>query len=134
MFRAEPTPAPVVTEAKPSPAAEPPPPVAAPEPEVRKPAATPPLPINEVIPDASHSARDTIRGTIRVSIRVMIDKEGKVVAATADETGPSSYFLRLSLEAARKWTFTPSAAPEQRVMVLRFYFRRSGTTVNAERP
>ena len=55
----------------------------------------PPSPINEVIPDVSRSARETIRGTIRVSIRVIVDKQGAVLDATADEPGPSRYFERL---------------------------------------
>jgi TonB family protein len=84
-----------------------------------------------VIPDVSRSARDTIRGTIRVSIRVIVDKDGNVLAATADEPGPSRYFARLSLEAARKWTFAPIASEQQRVMLVRFYFKRSGTTARA---
>jgi TonB family protein len=84
-----------------------------------------------VIPNVPRSARDTIRGTIRVSVRVVIDKDGSVLAATADDGGPSRYFERLALEAAKKWTFTPAASQEQRVMRVRFNFTRDGTTARA---
>jgi outer membrane biosynthesis protein TonB len=135
MFRAEPTsPAPVPSPraAAPVVSSEPPPkPAPQIEPEVPKQQALPPSPFNEVIPDVSRSARDTIRGTIRVSIRVIVDKDGNVLAATADEPGPSRYFARISLEAARKWIFAPVASEQQRVMLVRFYFKRSGTTARA---
>jgi hypothetical protein len=45
-------------------------------------------------------------------------------------SGPSRYFERLAVEAAKKWTFTPTDAPEQRVMLVKFAFRRSGTTAS----
>jgi protein TonB len=86
-------------------------------------------PINEVIPDVPRSARETIRGTIRVSIRVIVDKEGTVLDATVDEPGPSRYFERLALAAAKTWTFAPADSEEQRKMLVRFYFTRAGTTV-----
>lgn len=140
MFRTEPTPAPVVTRA-------PAPPVPAPrevapvvqpqpvEPEVQEqPAVAPKLAINEVVPDVSPRARQTIRGTIRVSVRVIVAKDGTVVAATADEPGPSRYFERISLEAARKWTFAPLNREQQRVVLIRFYFKRTGTTARATFP
>lgn len=92
----------------------------------------PPTPINEVLPDPPQSALDTIRGTVRVAIRVTIDKDGNVLEATSEDPGPSRYFERLSLEAARKWTFTPVATQAQRAMLLRFHYTREGTTTSAE--
>jgi TonB family protein len=142
MFRTEPTPAPAATETTPSSQAQSaaPAPVsseAAPavsEQPPPKPAAAPPAPINEVIPDVPRSARQTIRGTIRVSTRVIVDKDGTVLAATADEPGPSRYFERLAVEAAKKWTFPPADTAEQRIMLVRFYFKRTGTTARASSP
>jgi len=84
-----------------------------------------------VIPEVPQSALNTIRGTIRVTIRVIVDQEGKVVDASVQEQGASRYFARLALEASRKWTFAPSTSPEQRVMQVRFYFKRSGVTARA---
>ena len=92
---------------------------------------TPLLPVDEVIPDVPRSALDTIRGTVRVSVRVSIDKRGTVVDATADDRGPSRYFERLAVEAAKKWTFTPANSEESRTMLLRFNFTRSGASAQA---
>ena len=129
LLRTEPTPTSVVTQAPVPRAVAPvvqPKPV---EPEVQKPPAVAPnSAINEVVPDVPLSARQTIKGTIQVSVRVIVAKDGTVVAATSVEPGPSRYFERLSLEAARKWTFAPASSDKQRVMMVRFYFKRSGTT------
>lgn len=88
-------------------------------------------PLNEVIPDVPQSALQTIRGTVRVSIRVIIDDKGTVIEAASADPGPSRYFERLSLEAAKKWTFAPTNSPEQRIMLVRFHFTREGTTAFA---
>ncbi len=129
LFRSEPTPAPAVaTPATESVA----PPVTPVEPEVRKLPAGPPSPIKEVIPDVPSSARNTISGTIVVSIRVTLDKQGAVVAATTVVRGPSRYFERLATEAARQWTFTPADSAAQRTLLVQFYFRRSGTTASVK--
>lgn len=116
--------APVAAEPVPTPAK----PV---EPEMPQQPDAPPSAINEVVPDVPQSALDTIRGTIRVIVRVTLDKQGAVIAATADDPGPSRYFERLSVEAAKKWTFTPAKLEDRRVMFVRFYFRRDGATANA---
>src|SRR5262249_17490107 len=105
----------------------------APTPAAQTPVATPPpnSATHEVIPDVARSARETIRGTIRVVIRVIVAREGTVLAATSDTPGPSRYFERLALQASRKWTFTPTDSDEQRVVLVRFSFTRSGTTAHA---
>jgi TonB family protein len=103
-------------------------------PEVRKPPVASPSPIREVIPDVPRSARETIRGTVRVSVRVVVDKGGTVLAATAHEPGPSRYFERLAIQASKKWTFAPTDSEEQRIMLVRFNFRRAGTTAHADSP
>lgn len=87
--------------------------------------------IKEVIPDVPRSARDTIRGTIRVSVRVIVGKEGTVLLASADDPGPSRYFERLAVEASKKWMFAPLSLEAQRIMVLRFNFTRTETTARA---
>src|SRR5262245_52319365 len=91
-------------------------------------ASDPSSPINEVIPVVPRSASETIRGTIRVLVQVSVDGAGNVVAATAEEPGPSRYFERLSLEAARKWTFPPAAGGGTRQIRVKFNYNRSGTT------
>lgn len=89
-------------------------------------------PVNEAIPDVPRSALKTIRGTVRVSVRVIVGKEGTALGVTADDPGPSRYFERLAIEAARKWTFTPADSEAQRIMVVTFNFTRSGTTARAK--
>jgi TonB family protein len=101
------------------------------ESKVRVPSDASPSPVDEVVPNVPRSARETIRGTIRVSVRVIIDKQGTVLLATADEPGPSRYFERLAIAASKKWTFTPADSEEQRAMLVRFYFTRAGTTARA---
>jgi TonB family protein len=140
IFRTEPAPAPIATEL-PKPASEPavaPEPVAPKsveakpvEPEVREPPPAPPSAIREVLPDVPRSALNTISGTIRVIIRVVVDKDGAVVGAMTDVPGPSRYFERLATQAAKQWTFGPARSAEQRVMLVTFSFRRAGVTAHA---
>ncbi|HXS26349.1 MAG TPA: TonB family protein [Steroidobacteraceae bacterium] len=84
-------------------------------------------PLHEAIPDVPLSARRTIRGHIKVWVRVVVDADGSVTDATADRPGPSRYFQRLALEAARKWTFPAVSTSSQRLMQIRFEFARDGT-------
>lgn len=134
MLGSDETPAPAAIESAPEsvPQARVPAPVEAPPAVVNEPSPQPTSTstTHEVIPAVSRSSLDTISGTIRVHIRVIVAKDGTVVAATTDIPGPSRYFERLAVEAAKKWTFTPTDAPEQRVMLVKFAFRRSGTTAS----
>jgi TonB family protein len=72
-------------------------------------------------------ARRTIRGHIKVWVRVIVDQNGSVFAADTDRTGPSGYFQRVAIEAAKKWTFPPVDTPARRMMQVRFDFTRDGT-------
>lgn len=133
-FRTEPTAASAADERGPNSESQPPTPVPAPSkatPVVRKQPDASLSPISEVIPDVKRSARETIRGTVRVSVRVIVDQEGSVLAATADDPGPSRYFERLAIQASKKWTFSPTGSEEQRIMLVRFDFTRAGTTARA---
>ncbi|TLY71579.1 MAG: hypothetical protein E6K46_06115 [Gammaproteobacteria bacterium] len=89
--------------------------------------------VHEEIPDVPPRARHTIRGHIRVSVRVMVDQDGTVFAALVDQPGPSRYFRRLAIEAAKKWTFPPAdrADTPQRLELVRFVFSRQATTAHA---
>jgi TonB family protein len=84
-----------------------------------------------VIPEVPASARRTIRGHIKVWVRVVVDRDGSVFAAVVDRAGSSSYFQRLALEAAEKWTFPPVDSPARRTLQIRFDFSRDGTTGHA---
>jgi TonB family protein len=94
-------------------------------------AAASPFALHEVIPEVPPSARRTIRGHLKVWVRVIIDSDGTVFAAEPDRAGPSRYFERLAIDAAKKWTFSPSSTPSQRLAQIRFEFTRDGTTGRA---
>lgn len=93
--------------------------------------AAPPSAVHEVIPDVPRNARRTIRGHIKVWVRVIVDQDGSVYAAVVDRAGSSKYFRRLAIEAAKQWTFPPVEAPSRRLMQVRFDFSREGTTGRA---
>lgn len=88
-----------------------------------------------VMPRVASSARETIEGKIRVRVRLDVDANGKVRTARLESAGPSKYFARLALEAARQWTFTPSQVQGRAVESewrLSFGFRRTDTEVVPE--
>jgi len=87
--------------------------------------------LHEVIPEVPANARRTIRGHIKVWVRVIVNPDGSVLAAVPDRSGPSRYFQRLALDAARKWTFAPADGSSQRIMQVHFDFSREGTTGRA---
>jgi TonB family protein len=90
-----------------------------------------PLALHQVIPEVPQSVRRTIQGHIKVWVRVTVNPHGSVFAAVADRTGPSRYFQRQAIEAAKKWTFPAVDAPPQRTLQIRFDFSRDGTTGQA---
>ena len=84
--------------------------------------------IRQVLPTVPRSARETITGTIKVGVKVNVDPQGNVSDAELINSGPSKYFARLAMEAAKKWQFEPTQNAQD--WLLRFEFRRSGTTVH----
>jgi TonB family protein len=64
-------------------------------------------------------------------VRVIVSQDGSVFAAVADRPGPSRYFQRLAIEAAKQWTFPPADTASPRVMQIRFDFSRDRTTARA---
>ncbi|MGE5206436.1 MAG: serine/threonine protein kinase [Chlamydiota bacterium] len=88
--------------------------------------------VREVLPKVPKSARDTIHGTIRVRVRVVLDPAGNVTGARFESAGPSKYFARLSLQAAQGWKFAPPQPQGPNTVkewLLRFDFRRDSTHV-----
>jgi TonB family protein len=88
--------------------------------------------VQPVLPEVSRSALHTIRGTVRVSVRVKVDPSGNVARAELASAGPSRYFARKSLEAAQNWKFAPgqnAGSP----LLLHFEFRNSGARAFATR-
>jgi TonB family protein len=90
--------------------------------------------LHEEIPDVPRRNRDTIRGRIKVSVRVTVDSSGNVVDESLVKPGPSKYFARLATEAARKWKFVPAGNHDSRKWLLQFEFTRGGATGHAATP
>lgn len=88
--------------------------------------------VERVMPQVSPSARRTIQGKIKVRVRVKVDAGGNVTEATLKEAGPSKYFARVALEAARRWKFAP-AQGDGRAWTLLFAFSRARTDATAAR-
>src|ERR1700686_127916 len=86
---------------------------------------------HEVIPDVSRNSRNTITGTIKVTVQVEVDPSGKVRSAKLKHAGPSRYFAGLALKAAQRWEFSPQPPPC--TWLTQFRFKRSGTQASAER-
>jgi serine/threonine protein kinase len=82
--------------------------------------------VQQILPHVPQSASDTIRGTVKVKIKVQVDRSGSVVGADFDSRGPSQYFARLAMQSAQSWKFTPSQ-DASREWILRFEFRKTGT-------
>ncbi len=88
--------------------------------------------IHEVLPTVPTSALRTIRGTVRVSIQVSLAPDGTVRSASSRIPGPSRYFERLALEAARQWRFTPANAQDAPSRLVTFSFTREGVSARSE--
>ena len=87
--------------------------------------------VERATPQVSASARRTIHGKVKVRVRVEVDAAGNVTEATLKDAGPSQYFARVALEAARRWKFAPDEA--QRHWTLLFAFSRARTEMSANR-
>jgi serine/threonine protein kinase len=92
-----------------------------------------------VMPAVAPSSIRTITGHFRIVIQASVDDAGNVTDAKFKTRGPSQYFARLSMEAARKWKFAPaevngrpaaSAVPSQ--WMITFKFSRAGIDGSAE--
>ncbi len=92
--------------------------------------------VHRVLPDIPRKARNTIDGTVRVTVRAKVAPSGRVVSARLDSPGPSRYFAALTLEAARRWRFEPvetGGGRDSREWLLRFEYTRTGTKVHPVR-
>jgi TonB family protein len=87
--------------------------------------------LREILPDVPQSAKETIRGTIRVGVKVHVDPYGNVAGTELDTPGPSRYFARLATEAAQNWKFAPSSQNQERQFVVNFDFTNNDTRASA---
>jgi TonB family protein len=86
------------------------------------------------MPAVASFARGTIHGTVSVSVRVNVDANGRVTDAAFKSAGPSKYFARTALEAARDWKFKPAVnagRPVASAWTLYFKFRHEGDQASA---
>jgi TonB family protein len=117
-----------------------PPPVALlPAPQIPAPAAqsptappaTPAAVLHEETPAVSRGARASVRGQIKVVVRVTVDRAGNVIAENLEAQGSSRYFARAATEAAKRWKFAPADNQSPREWLVQFEFSRDGTTAHA---
>jgi Protein kinase domain len=87
--------------------------------------------VHQEIPVISRGARGSIRGEIKVTVQVTVDRTGNVVAAVLENRGSSKYFARVAADAARKWRFAPADTPTPRQWLLQFDFSHAGAAVQA---
>ena len=133
--------APATTAAAEAP--KPAPKAAAPAPKAARPANAPASSSNsagavvhQVMPDLSQSARNTIHGTIKISIVVDVGPTGKVIAARFKSAGPSRYFSGKTMAAAEQWQFAPpqeNGEPAASTWLLQFRLRRGGVEASPQR-
>jgi eukaryotic-like serine/threonine-protein kinase len=88
--------------------------------------------VRQLAPKISPSAQRTIRGRIRLRVRAHVDPSGNVTRADLVSAGPSQYFARLVMDAAREWKFVPSSQRGERRYMLHFDLTRKGNSARAE--
>ncbi|HZO24238.1 MAG TPA: protein kinase [Steroidobacteraceae bacterium] len=93
--------------------------------------ATSPAVLHEEVPNIPLSARSTIRGHIKISVRVTTDRAGNVVDEVLETPGPSHYFAKLVSSAARNWKFAPLQGRDSQQWLLWFELTRDGATAQA---
>lgn len=92
--------------------------------------------VQQVLPDVSQSARNTISGTVKVGVRVEVDSSGKVTSAKLASPGPSKYFAGRALKAAQRWEFSPpevDGKPTASTWLVQFRFKRTSTQAAPQR-
>ena len=91
--------------------------------------------LDQVLPEVPDKALNTIRGVVRVSVRVHVDAAGNVSQAELEAPGPSRYFADLALKAARKWIFGSPELEGKSVpseWLIRFDFTQSGVVASPQ--
>jgi serine/threonine-protein kinase Stk1 len=92
--------------------------------------------VHQVIPEVPRSAQNTIRGTIKVVVRVEVDPSGKVTAAKLKSSGSSRYFANQALKAAERWEFSApevGGQPTASTWLLQFRFKRTSILASPQR-
>lgn len=87
--------------------------------------------VQEVTPEVPRSVSEKIQGRIMVTVRVLVDPSGNVMAAMVEKAGPNKNLANLADQAAREWKFAPEDTEGNRVWILTFAFTREGVTARA---
>lgn len=90
--------------------------------------------LEKPMPKVTQQARRTIHGTVVVAVRAGVDAGGRAVSTSFKSEGPSRYFAKVAMEAARGWRFKParkSGVAVKSEWILRFRFRQSGDEASA---
>jgi TonB family protein len=88
--------------------------------------------LQQVMPEVSRTALNTVTGRLKVNVQVAVDASGNVSQAKFVTHGPSQYFANKALAAAERWKFTPPRVDGQAVTsewLLRFQFSRASVQV-----
>jgi TonB family protein len=86
--------------------------------------------LQQVLPEVSRGALNTITGHVKVVVHVAVDGSGNVSEATFKSAGPSQYFAKQAMAAARRWKFNPPQVDGQggpSEWDIRFMFGRGST-------
>jgi TonB family protein len=89
---------------------------------------------HKVMPQVLDSARKTIHGTVKVRVKVNVDRNGTVEDAELASHAPSRYFAKAAVQAAQQWKFNPPKVGDRGVLstwILEFEFTRGQTTANS---
>ncbi len=87
--------------------------------------------LHQEIPRVPRSALGTIRGRIKVVVRVAVNDAGNVTDTALQSAGPSGYFAHMASESAKAWRFAPAAARQSRKWLIQFEFTHAGVEANA---
>lgn len=91
---------------------------------------------HQVLPEVSSEARNSLRGTVRIGVKVRVDPSGSVVQARLAPSGHSKYFARVAREAAQQWQFDPPRSAQGTLAsewLLEFVFDHETTQVRSKR-
>lgn len=120
-------------ESQPGPSAVPQvPTTVAPAPPASAEPGLPPGVLHQELPTVARSANESIHGHLRVVIRVVVNRSGKVIDETLEDAGPSKYFARLASTASREWKFVATDEHGTRDWLLRFDFSKDQVSAKAE--
>jgi TonB family protein len=89
---------------------------------------------NEVLPDVSQNARQSMHELVKVIVRASVDRDGTVKSVAYISPGEGNYFARTAARAAHLWKFTPperNGRAQPSIWILHFTFLPSKTEVQA---